>query len=132
MSIAVGFRRLEGTDTMVGWSGKHTVVADRRDGSAGGRGLGFSGGELQALALGAGYCNQLWFSAAELGIEIEAIEVDVTLEAEGDRLTGATIRPRLTTAGGTDAVARLLQHATEHSTISKSVAAGFPVAVDPA
>jgi organic hydroperoxide reductase OsmC/OhrA len=132
MPIAVGFRRLEGTDTMVGWSGKHTVLADRRDGSAGGRGLGFSGGELQALALGAGYCNQLWFSAAELGIEIETIEVDVTLEAEDDRLTGATIRPRLTSADGVDAVARLLRHATEHSTISNSVAAGFPVAVDPA
>lgn len=131
MQLAVSFRQVAGTATSLGWSGKHTVVADRRDGSAGGRGLGFSGGELLALALGAGYVNQLHFSAEELGVEIAGATVDVRLSFEGDplRVSGAEIDAEVEVTGSAADKARLLAHAQAESTISNSVTGGFPVAV---
>jgi organic hydroperoxide reductase OsmC/OhrA len=131
MQVEVSFRRIEGTAAALGWAGTKTVIADRRDGSAGGRGLGLSGGELQALALGAGLCNQLYFSANELGLEITGMAVDVRLEISGEPLlvTSAEIRVKAQVASGEADAARLLAHAEAESTISNSVARGFPVSL---
>jgi organic hydroperoxide reductase OsmC/OhrA len=134
MRLEVNFRRIEGTSAAVGWAGTKTVIADRRVGSAGGSGLGLSGGELQALALGAGFCNQLYFSADKLALRITAISVDVALELDGEPLlvTGATLRVHVEVESGAADAARLLEHATAESTISNSVARGFPVRVESA
>ncbi|MFD0978777.1 OsmC family protein [Tropicimonas aquimaris] len=107
------------------------MVADRRAGSAGGLGLGLSGGELMALALGAGYFNQLHFSAEALGIEISDAEVDVRVDFDGDplRVAGATVDVRLAVEGSEADKARLLEHAERESTISGSVVNGFPVSI---
>jgi organic hydroperoxide reductase OsmC/OhrA len=90
-----------------------------------------SGGELQALALGAGFCSQLHFSAAKLGLRLTALDVDVTLDIDGDPLlvTGAVMRVHVDVETRAAGAARLLEHATAESTISNSVARGFPVAV---
>jgi hypothetical protein len=93
---------------------------------AGGASLGFSGGELQALALGAGYANQLAFSAAELGLEITDLTISLALDVEDDLLARATIGVRLAVASGPADTARLKAHADANSTISNSVARGFP------
>jgi organic hydroperoxide reductase OsmC/OhrA len=106
------------------------VVADRPKGAAGGLGLGLSGGELQALALGAGFCNQLRFSAEALGLEITTLRLDVDLEV-ADLVAGATIHVEVDVASGEADRARLLDHATANSTISNSVARGFTVTVEP-
>jgi organic hydroperoxide reductase OsmC/OhrA len=129
MRLEVQFHRIEGTGAFLGRSGRHTIVADRREGAAGGASLGFSGGELQALALGAGYGNQLAFSAAELGLEITDLAISVALDVEDDLLAGATIGVRLAVASGPADAARLKAHADANSTISNSVTRGFPVAV---
>ena len=131
MKLAVTFRRIEGTGAAIGWAGNKTVVADRRDGSAGGLGLGLSGGELQALALGAGYFNQLHFSADDMGLDIVDAQVDVSLEFSDQPLlvTSSEIAVHLKLASGAADEARLLAHAQEESTISNSVARGFPVSI---
>jgi len=130
--LEVSFRRIEGTAAAVGWAGTKTVIADRRIGSAGGSGLGLSGGELQALALGAGFCNQLHFSADKLGLRLTALSVDVVLDIEGDPLlvTGAMMRVHVDVETGAADATRLLEHAASESTISNSVARGFPVGVE--
>jgi organic hydroperoxide reductase OsmC/OhrA len=132
MRLEVSFRRVEDTCATLGWAGTKTVIADRRAGSAGGSGLGLSGGELQALALGAGFCNQLYFSADQLALRITALSVDVALELDGEPLlvTGATLRVHVEVESGAADPSRLLEHATAESTISNSVARGFPVGVE--
>jgi hypothetical protein len=99
MQVEVSFRRIEGTAAALGWAGTKTVIADRRDGSAGGRGLGLSGG--------------------------------VRLEISGEPLlvTSAEIRVKAQVASGEADAARLLAHAEAESTISNSVARGFPVSL---
>jgi len=134
MQLEVSFRQVASTGAAMGWAGSKTVVADRRAGSAGGRGLGFSGGELLALALGAGYFNQLHFSAQHLGTEIRDVEVDVRVEVSGEPplVASAEIIVRLDVIGGDAAKARLLEHAEAESTISNSLGRGVPVSVSAA
>ena len=131
MKLEVSFKGIGGTAAAIGIAGNKTVVADRRAGSAGGLGIGLSGGELQTLALGAGYFNQLHFSANELGIEITEAQVDVALEFTDDPLlvASAEIKVRLQVAGGGDEEDRLIAHANRESTISNSVVRGFPVKI---
>ena len=45
-SMTVQLRSLPSTEAAVGWAGAHTVVVDRPEGKAGGKGLGFNGGQL--------------------------------------------------------------------------------------
>ena len=52
VSMTVELRNVEGTEAAMGWAGGHTIVVDRPPGKAGGRGLGFNGAELLALAIG--------------------------------------------------------------------------------
>ena len=52
LSATVELRNVEGTEAAGGWAGAHTVVVDRPDGKAGGRGLGFNGAQLLALTIG--------------------------------------------------------------------------------
>ncbi len=131
MQLEVSFRQIAGTGAATGWAGAKCVVADRRAGSAGGLGIGFSGGELLALALGGGYFNQLHFSADHLGIGIRMAEIDVMVEFEGDPLiaVSADISVRLEVDGDAAARARLLDHARSESTISNSLSRGLPVTV---
>jgi organic hydroperoxide reductase OsmC/OhrA len=127
--LSVSFRSIDDTRAAIGWAGVKCIVADRPKGVAGGLGLGLSGGELQALALGAGFCNQLQFSAEALGLTITRLSVQVELELE-NLVTGATIRVDVDVASGEKDVTRLMQHAKMESTISNSVAKGFPVKVE--
>ncbi|MEM7024296.1 MAG: OsmC family protein, partial [Pseudomonadota bacterium] len=45
----------------------------------GGKGLGFNGGQLLALAIGGCLCNDLRYVAHGLGARLTRIEVDVVL-----------------------------------------------------
>ena len=133
MQLDVSFKSIDGTSASLGIAGNKSVVADRRAGSAGGLGIGLSGGELQALALGAGYFNQLHFSAEELGLSIIDSEVVVSLDFTEVPLLvkQAEIRVRVRVATGTEDETRLLAHAQQESTISNAVARGFPVTISP-
>jgi len=89
-------------------------------------GLGLSGGELLALSIGGGFHNQLYFSAEELGLEI-----DVTVNVGEDvMISDSVIAVCLEVASGSADRDKLLEHAKRHSTISNSVERGFPVAIE--
>jgi organic hydroperoxide reductase OsmC/OhrA len=129
-TMNVSLRNVPGTKAAMGWAGGHTVVIDRPDGRAGGMGLGFNGGQMIALAIGGCFCNDLRYIADDLGVELETIEVDVSIELEGTPLLvkSATMRVRVTAGEGVD-VADLIRRAEADSTVSNSVRAGFPVMV---
>jgi organic hydroperoxide reductase OsmC/OhrA len=128
--MTVELRNIAGTEAALGWAGAHTLVVDRPDGKAGGRGLGFNGGELLALAIGGCFCNDLRYVAHATGAVLGSIAVKVILDLSGDPLlaTGATIHVDCELLVGSDAAA-LIAEAERISTVSNSLKAGVPVRV---
>ena len=86
MQTTVELRNVPGTGAAMGWADGHTVVIDRPEGKAGGSGLGFSGAQMLALAMGGCFCNSLRFAAEALGIEVDTVEVTVTVKLGGEPL----------------------------------------------
>jgi organic hydroperoxide reductase OsmC/OhrA len=129
-SMQVSLRNVPGTKAAMGWAGGHTVVIDRAEGRAGGMGLGFNGGQMIALAIGGCFCNDLRYVADGMGVDLETIEVDVSIEFEGEPLLvkSATMTVHVTAGDGVD-VAEVIRRAEADSTVSNSVRAGFPVKV---
>ena len=64
--MAVQLRSIPDTEAAVGWAGSHTVMVDRPQGKAGGKDLGFNGGELLGIAIGGCLCNDLRYVAASV------------------------------------------------------------------
>lgn len=128
VSMAVELRNIPDTEAAVGWAGGHTIMVDRPDGKAGGRGLGFNGAQLLALAIGGCYCNDLRYVAHERGVELADISVTVTVELDGDPLvtTAAKLDVVCTTTDGSDPV-EIIDRAKQVCTVANSVANGFPV-----
>lgn len=104
MKVDVQLTNLLGTEAAVGWVGGHTIIADRPEGKAGGMGLGFNGAQLLALALGGCFCNDLRYVAEEIGVELAAISVRVSLELDGKPLlaTSAHMSVDCQTSDGSD------------------------------
>tara|TARA_Y100000815_G_scaffold256631_1_gene264458 strand:- start:1021 stop:1494 length:474 start_codon:yes stop_codon:yes gene_type:complete len=86
METTVELHNVPGTGAAMGWAGGHTVVIDRPEGRAGGMGLGFSGAQMLAVAVGGCFCNSLRYAAASLDIEIDVVEVSVTVVLGGEPL----------------------------------------------
>ena len=131
VSISVDLANISGTEAALGWAGSHTLVADRPDGKAGGKGLGFNGGELLALALGGCFCNDLRYVAHADGVALGRIGVHVSLELEGDPLvaTSARLEVDLETSDSIDP-AEVIDRARSICTVANSVARGFPVKIE--
>ena len=131
MRIDVHLRNLPGTEAAVGWTGGHTIVADRPPGRAGGLGLGFNGAELLALALGGCFCNDLRYVAEELGVSLGDIAVDVALDLEGTPLIARAARLSVAcdTLDGSDA-AIVVKRARSTCMVSNSISRGVPVSID--
>lgn len=128
-TMTVHLRSIEGTEAALGWAGAHTMVVDRPEGVAGGKGLGFNGGQLLALAIGGCFCNDLRYVAQEMGIRPVRLEVDLTLTLEGDPLLATSAALAVVVeAPGAD-VAALIEKASTTSTVSNSIARGVPVTV---
>ena len=103
-SATVELRNIEGTQAALGWAGGHTVVVDRPERKAGGMGLGFNGAQLLALALGGCFCNDLRYTAEQMGVRLGKIAVTVTVEMEGVPLatTAAAMTVSCETLDGSD------------------------------
>jgi organic hydroperoxide reductase OsmC/OhrA len=114
----------------IGRAGEHKVIADRPSGKAGGEGRGFNGGELLALAIGGCFCNDVQYTADEMGLDVEELRVIVTLDLDGSPLLATSaemqVHCQLRNAGD---LAELLRRAEERSTVANSVRAGFPVTI---
>lgn len=124
--ISVTWRGIKGTEAALGWAGPRSLVADRPAGKAGGLGLGFNGGELLALAIGGCFCNDLQYVAHDRGVRLTDIEVEVTLQLQEAPLlvTGAAMTVKAEGEGDVEAV---IAQAQAMSTVSNSIARGFPV-----
>lgn len=79
----VEIRTLPGTSSAIGSSGPRTLTIDRAR-EAGGKGLGFNGGELLLLAIGGCYSNDIYREAAKRGMSIHNVTVKVTADWGGD------------------------------------------------
>jgi organic hydroperoxide reductase OsmC/OhrA len=129
-SVTVELRNIAGTEAALGWAGAHTVVVDRPEGRAGGRGLGFNGAQLLALTIGGCFCNDLRYVAHATGVELGKIAVSVTLELAGDPIlaTGATMTVTCETLDGSDADG-LVERTQAISMAANSLRRGVPVKV---
>ena len=128
-SMTVQLRSLPDTEAAMGWAGAHTVVVDRPEGKAGGKGLGFNGGQLLGLAIGGCFCNDLHYVAHDMGLRLASVEVDVTVSFEGSPLlaTEAVLRARVSAADKGADIEGLIRRAQEVSTVSNSLKRGIPV-----
>ncbi len=127
-AITVKLRGISDTQATIGWAGGHTVVVGRPDGTAGGQGLGFNGGQMLALAIGGCLCNDLYYVAADMGVRLTSVAVDVTVTFEGTPLLakGAAVQVVVEADEGAD-VAILVQRAQAISAVSNSITRGVPV-----
>lgn len=127
-SMTIEYRNLEGTGASVGRAGPHTVIADRPEGKALGTGLGFNGGELLALSLGGCFCNDVHYSAHEMGLVVSHLRVVVTAEFDGDPLlaNSAIVHVDCALADG-HSPAELLKRAKERCTVANSLQTGVTV-----
>lgn len=130
MAVTVELRSIHGTEAALGSSGGHTLVVDRPDGKAGGRGLGFNGAELTALALGGCFSNDLRYVAHSSGVALGDISVLVTVELAGEPplITSATVTASCETLDGSDPQ-KLIERARAVCTVGNSLARGFPVSI---
>ena len=79
----VEVRNVAGEPAAIGNAGIHTLVVDRPS-DAGGRGLGFNGGELLYLAIAGCVSNDLFREARSAGIVIDRVRVIVRGDFTGD------------------------------------------------
>ena len=129
-TTTIEYRTLPGTRAAVGRAGSHCVIADRPDGTAGGMGLGFNGGELLALAIGGCFCNDMQALADEMGLAIADLSVSVSIDFDGQppRATSARMRVECSLEDGSDP-SELIARARGVTTIGNSLIAGIPVEI---
>ncbi len=129
--ITVQLRNVHGTEAALGWAGSHTLIVDRAEGKAGGKGLGFNGGQLLGLAIGGCLCNDLRYVAHDLGVQLLSVEVDVTVRLEGNPAlaTAAEIAVRVDAADKKTDVEALIERAVAISTVANSLQRGLSVKV---
>jgi organic hydroperoxide reductase OsmC/OhrA len=129
--ITVQLRNVHGTEAALGWAGSHTLMVDRAEGKAGGKGLGFNGGQLLGLAIGGCLCNDLQYVAHNLGVRLLTVEVDVTLRLEGNPTvaTAAEVAVRVDVADKMTDVPALINRAVAISTVANSLQHGFAITV---
>jgi organic hydroperoxide reductase OsmC/OhrA len=127
--ITVQLRNVHGTEAALGWAGSHTLIVDRAEGKAGGKGLGFNGGQLLGLAIGGCLCNDLRYIAHDLGIQLLSVEVDVTVRLEGNPTlaTAAEIAVRVDAADKKTDVEALIKRAVAISTVANSLQRGLSI-----
>jgi organic hydroperoxide reductase OsmC/OhrA len=84
-------KTIDGATAAVGWAGPRAVTIDRPE-SAGGLGIGFNGGELLLLAVGACYTNDLFREAAMKKIVLKSVWVEVSGDWGGDPVRAQNVR----------------------------------------
>ena len=129
--ITVQLRNVHGTEAALGWAGSHTLIVDRAEGQAGGKGLGFNGGQLLGLAIGGCLCNDLRYVAHDLGVQLLSVEVDVTVRLEGNPAlaTAAVVAVRVDAADKKTDVEALIERAAAISTVANSMQRGLSITV---
>jgi organic hydroperoxide reductase OsmC/OhrA len=116
------------SSTAVGWAGNRTVTIDRAQ-EAGGMGLGYNGGELLFLAIGACYTNDIFREASKRGINVKSVDVDVEGDWGGDpvRAQNVMFSPKVEADAGEEEIMELIRHTDRVAEIHNSLRMGTPV-----
>ena len=112
----------------VGWSGQHALAIDRAQ-PDGGTGIGFNGGELFLLSIGACYANDLFREGERRGIELLGVRVVVDCDWTGKPLRAEDVQVsvRVEAAADDDEIMELIHYVDEIAEIPASVRAGTAV-----
>ena len=110
----------------VGWSHAHSLVIDRSP-DDGGQGVGFDGGQLLLLSLGACYANDVFREAAKRDLEVLGVRVVVECDWGGDPVRAQNVRysTRVEAEASEDEIMELIRHvdgiAEVHNTLRSGV-----------
>lgn len=128
MPFEVEFRNVAGEATAIGSAGPYTLVVDR-PADAGGRGLGFNGGQLLYLAIGGCVSNDLFREAAARGIHITTVRVVVRGDFSGDPAVSDAVSYDVELAGAATAeeLEQLAEYVDAIAEIPNSVRRGTEV-----
>ena len=112
----------------VGWSGQHSLVIDRSPGD-GGQGMGFNGGQLLLLALGACYANDVFREATNRDLEVVGIRVIVECDWQGDPMRARNIQfsTRVEADASEDEIMDLIRHVDRIAEVHNTLRAGATV-----
>jgi len=128
MGFEVEFRNVGGESAAIGNAGSYTLVVDRPvDG--GGRGLGFSGGQLLYLAIGGCVSNDLFREASARGIRLTTVRVLVSGDFSGEPAVSTDVSYGVEVAGDAsrEQLEELVAHVDAIAEIPNSVRRGTPV-----
>ena len=91
-AFRIDLRTVDGGPTAVASTGPFSLLTDRPV-AAGGRGLGFNGGQLLYAAIAGCYSNDLYREAAAMGVSLRrvAITVDGDFPKRGEPSTPVTV-----------------------------------------
>jgi len=125
---SIHVRTIEGSSAAVGWSGPRTVTIDRAQ-AAGGLGIGFSGGELLLLAIGACYTNDLYREAARKDLALKSVEVEVGGDWGGDpvRAQNVTFSVKVEANASEKEIRELIGHTDRVAEVHNSLRMGTEV-----
>jgi len=112
----------------VGWTGQQSLVIDRSPGD-GGQGMGFNGGQLLLLALGACYANDVFREADKREIEVIGVRVVAECDWVGDPMRAQNVRfsTRVEAAADEDEILELIRHVDDIAEIHNSLRSGIDV-----
>lgn len=124
----VDLRSVDGGPTALAWGGSVTVVIDRPT-EAGGRGLGFNGGQLLNLAVAGCVSNDLFREAARRGIRLDHVRVVADSDYAGSPSTSTVIEYEVELSGDAsqEVLADLVAHVDEIAEIPNSIRRGTEV-----
>ena len=130
VQTSIHVRTIDGASAAVGWSGPRAVTIDRSE-SAGGLGIGFSGGELLLLAIGACYTNDLYREAAKKHLPLTSVSVDVDGEWGGDpvRAQNVSFSVRVEGRASEKEIKDLIEQTDKVAEIHNSLRMGTQVAL---
>jgi uncharacterized OsmC-like protein len=112
----------------VGWTGRHSLVIDRGP-DDGGQGMGFNGGQLLLLALGACFANDVFREADKRGLEVLGVRVVVECDWAGDPPRAQNVRysVRVEAEASEDEILELIQHVDEIAEVHNTLRTGNTV-----
>lgn len=112
----------------VGWSGTHSLVIDRSP-DDGGQGLGFNGGQLLLLALGACYANDVFREATKREVDVVGIRVIVECDWGDEPVRAQNIQfsTRVEADASEDEIMDLIQHVDRIAEVHNTLRAGAQV-----
>ncbi|MDB5079253.1 MAG: oxidoreductase [Chloroflexi bacterium] len=125
---SVQIKTMDNASLAVGWAGERTLTIDRPL-AVGGMGLGYNGGDLLLLAVGACYCNDLFREAALRAVSIKRVHIEVQGEWGGNPVRARQIEILVTVEAENSQsdILELISHTDQLAEVPNSLRFGTPV-----